>query len=666
LQKSFSTFHLLPLLVFLFLFADVAYAQQIPEPIPGSPVTLQNAPQRDTSNKTNTSSWTSERAVITYRSQYSEKRHAPDTGLQFFHRRLFTRSWLRNLGNHGSPVVNMLFTPEYRVGPSLGYHVFDAYRFNPDSLRFYNTTRPYSSFTYQLGSRAEQTADLLHTQNIRPNWNFAIQYRKITSPGYFKVQRTNHDLGSLTSNYQSLNQRYQLFGSFVYNKLQHDENGGIVADSFLSEEAFDDRLTIPVRYQQDDYSTRRSSVTTLQRDFSFQLRHGYTWGRTDTLFNEDSTRYTFKLIPRFSIAHRLKLASHKYQFKDLLPDSLQYIEYFRQGFRQEDSLFTEQRWAYVDNGLTLNGFLGPAERQLLFSAGIGNRFDRFTTDFARGTDREDVISNYITGELKKEALEDNQWSYNANAKFFFTGSAAGNLDLSADINKEISEKIGSVAIGFGQRIQNAPYSYTIYQNQYFKASHSYNKETVTRLFATVNNDPLRLGAGIRNYLLTNYIYINESLQFDQSADAFNITQIWLKKAFTLGIWSLDNEVVYQQKAGAAPINIPAVMGRHQLSLQTYLFGNALKVATGFDVRWHTPYEPAGYAPLFNRFHYQDSYTAVNAPEVAVFFNFKIKNFRAYVMGDQLQQLFTPNVVNAPGYPAQDAMIRFGFNWVMIN
>ena len=666
MQRAGFTFYPFIAVLFLSGLSLRSLAQQIPAPVPGAPVTLQNAPQRDTSNKTNTNTWKDESARISYKRLYTQKIFHPDTSLHTFHRRTFAHSWLRSLGNHGAPVVNLLFTPEYRLGPTLGYHAFDVYRFNPDSLKFYNTTRPYSSFSYQLGSKAEQTAELLHTQNVQPNWNFAVQYRKITSPGYYKVQRTNHDLGNLTTNYESRDQHYQLYGAFVYNKLQNDENGGIVSDSFLTEESFDDRRTIPVRFQEDAFSTRRSAVTTLQRDFSFLLLHSYTLGRTDTLYSEDSTQYTFKLIPRFRVTHRFQATSEKYQYKDLFPTRDRYLSLFEKDFSNEDSVFTQQKWFYVDNALMLNGFLGTAEKQLLFSAGIGNRFDRFRTEYGEGNESDEIISNYLTGELKKEALEPNQWSYIANAKFFFTGNAAGNFLLNAFIGKQISERIGAVQIGFEQRLNNAPYNYTVYRNQFHRADKTYNKESVTQLYATVRNEPLKLAAGIRNYVIANYIYLNQKQQFDQFADPFNLTQIWAQKMFRLGIWVLDNEVVYQQKAGAAPVNVPAVMGRHQLSIETYLFGNALKVATGFDVRWHTRYEPAGYAPFFNRFYYQQGYSVSNAPEVALFFNFKIKNFRAYIMGDQLQQFFTRNTITAPGYSLQDAMLRFGFNWVMIN
>jgi hypothetical protein len=665
-KAGFIQFYIIAVICLLLL-GTIAQAQLPSTRVPGAPVTLQNTPQRDTTNKTNSSKWRDEQAVISFQKLYSSKTFHPDTSLHHFHRRIFASSWLRDLGNLGSPVRDLMFTPEPRTGPTLGYHAFDAYRLVADSLYFYNTTRPYSSFSYQLGSKAEQMAQVLHTQNIMPNWNFAVQYRKINSPGYFKIQRNNHDFGGLTTNYNSRRQHYRLNFAFVYNKVQHDENGGIVADSFLTAEGFDDKRTVPVRFQDDAYSTRRSSVTNTLRDYSLLLVHHYTLGKEDTLYNEDSTQYTYRLIPRFRITHRGEVSSHKYEYKDMRPDSLSYVEFFNEGFNARDSVFTQQKWFYVDNALSLNGFLGKADKQVQFSAGIGNRIDKFDTEFGAGNSSRDDFSNYVIGELKKEALEDRQWSYSALAKLFWSGAAAGNLHLHAEISKEISKAIGGVTAGFDQRVNNAPYNFTVYQNRYFqRLGGDYSKESISQIFGSIHNEPLKITAGIRNYLVSNYIYVDEQLNFSQEPTAFSITQLWLRKAFTAGIWVLDNEILYQQKTGVAPLNMPTVMGRHQLSIETYLFGKALKVATGIDVRWHSSYAPAGYSPLLARFYYQESYTVSNAPEAAIFFNFKVKNFRAFVMGDQLQQFFTRNNIAAPGYPAQDALIRFGFNWVMIN
>ena len=654
-------------IIIVLVFFNVSGQAQIrSQPVPGTPATLQNAPGQDTTGKkTNTNEWRNEDAHVSFKRLNSRKNLYPDTSIHHFHRRPFMEQWNRDLGNPGSPIRNLLFTPEYRVGPSLGYHAFDAYRFFPDSLAFYHTYRPYSVFKYQLGSRAEQIAEILHTQNIQPNWNVAAQYRKINSPGNYKIQRTNPDFGNLTTNYKSRDQHYQLYGALVYNKIVHDENGGIVADSFLDNESFGDRKTIPVNFQRDQYSIRRSSVTNLQRDFTMLLLHHYTIGKRDTIYNEDSTKLAQRLVPRFRITHKFQLSTEKYQFKDVFPDSFRYAELFNQQFGSNDSVFTEQKWFYVDNEIRLNGFLGKAERQLEFSAGLGIRNDQFKTAWHIGETYRSFFSNYITGEIKKEALQSSQWSYDANLKLFLTGETAGSFVIGASAEKGLYSS-WDIKAGFEQRLNNAPYNYSIYQNQYYQILKDYDKETVTQIFGTIANDDIRLNAGVKNYLITNYIFINPQQQFDQYSDAFNITQLWLQKAFRVGIWVLDNEIAYQQKAGEAPVNIPSVMGRHQLSIETLLFGNALKIATGIDARWHSAYKPAGYSPFFNRFYFQDTYNLNNPQEVALFFNFKVKNFRAYIMGDQLQQMFTRNLISVPGYPLQDAMIRFGFNWVMVN
>ncbi|RYZ55475.1 MAG: hypothetical protein EOP49_02770, partial [Sphingobacteriales bacterium] len=328
--------------------------------------------------------------------------------------------------------------------------------------------------------------------------------------------------------------------------------------------------------------------------------------------------------------------------------------------------FMAQKWFFVNNEVTLNSFFGPLERQFQFSAGIGNRFDRFATDYGIGEESSDEISNYLTGTLRKEALQPQQWTIDANAQLYLTGVAAGNLRLSATISKQISERIGAFTTGFQQNVNNAPYNYTVYRNRYFDQRRDFDKESITQFYGLIRNKRLGISAGARNYILANYIYLNQSGAFSQRTSPFNISQVWLSKVFYFGHFVLDNEATFQNVMSDGPVNLPALAGRNQLSYETYVFGNALKIATGIDIRWHTAYDPAGYNPFYNRFFFQEGYRVSNYPEAAVFFNFKVKNFRAYLMGDQLQHMFTTNNIAAPGYPTQDPMIRFGFNWVMVN
>jgi len=664
-----------PLLLFLCLLigGNISFAQ-----LSGQGTTSPTgAPNKDTSMaKTNTNSWKNYTTRTSYKKLNSEKVYYPDTSLHTFHRRPFSQAWQQDMGNLGSPTQNLLFTPEDRLGPTLGYHVFDVYRFLPDSLCFYNTNRPYSEFTYQLGSKLEQMASVLFSANVKPNWNFTFDYRKVNSPGYYKIQRTNHDAVYLSSNYKSLNQHYELYAGIIYNKMQQDENGGITADSQLLYQDYADKQTMDVAFENPNYSITRSSVTNMQRDFTIMLQHGYTWGKTDTFYSQDSTQYTYKLKPRFRITHKMELSTEKHEFKDLVPDSTRYAAtgLFNHGFINgdfytpgQDSVLSQQKWFWIDNRILINGFVGKPGNELAFSAGAGNRLDQFTTAYGTGSTQSNLTNNYLVGEIKKEALHPGEWFYQANTQFFLTGSEAGNFLLHASLGRELKNNWGDLVAGFQQSLNSAPYNYTIFETEYDTITKSYNKESVTQVYATISSPKLRFSVSFHNYLINNYIYINQQELPAQYSNSFNISQLSVRKVFKVWKFYLDNEFAYQQVTADAPINVPALLGRHQLSIESDMFKTSLRVATGIEVRYNTSYYAAGYDPFFNRFYYQNTYYTGNSfPVASVFLNFRVKRFRAYIMGDQLQEFFFKNNINYHGYPAQDAMVRFGFVWMMVN
>lgn len=659
-----------------------------------TPTTMPTSNQRDTTaNKSNTNTWKSEDANMYYEVLGSAKLLTPDTSLHNFQRRPFIQPWARDLGNPGSPIYNLAFTPDYRVGPTLGYHIFDAYRFDLDSLQYYNTNRPYSVFNYTLGSKLEQVAGILHTQNIKPNWNFMAQYRKVNAPGFYKVQRNNTDNFALSTNYKSLNKRYTLYAGMVYNKQQHDENGGIVNDSELNDLTYVDRRTVDVAYQNTAYSITRSAISNMQRDFGVVLQHSYTWGPVDTTYNEDSTQYTYKVHPRFSITHKLQLSTEKHIYKDLAPDSVRYTSLFNVAFAHTgtpyyiiggDSVVTQQKWFWVDNKIMLNGFLGKAANPLQFSAGVGNRYDEFivTPAYLVELDRSKVVSNYLTGEIKKEALKEGQWGYGATAKLFATGQYAGNSNIDAMIGRDFKNSTFGFVAGFQQQLGSSPYAYSTYENRYVQRNWSFNDESITNVYATIESRKFNLAGGVRNYLLNNYIYLDGNRTPAQYNIAFNVSQAWVRKMFRLGNFYLDNEIIYQQSVDNAPINVPQLMGRHSASYERAMFKRALKIATGVEVRYNTSYHPAGYDAQLNRFYYQNKTYVTNIPELSAFLNFRVKHFRAFIMADQVQQLFAKNAIlfvaptvtnfsgsgltNTPVYATQNFMIRFGFSWVLIN
>jgi hypothetical protein len=667
-----------PLVLLLLFLASCrqAFAQQ-PE-LPGQPITLENAPQRDTTNTKPVSDWDETAPRVYYRYAHSAQTFLPDSGIRAFHRRPNTLPWRRDLGNLGSPIRPVYFEPQNRrIGPSLGITAFDALRLDPDSLAYWNTTRPYTIFSFSLGSRREQLAQILHTQNLRPYWNVAVMYRKTVSEGFYKIQRTNHDNGAVTTTYTAPGLRYTLLAALAYNKEQHDENGGITSEAFLDSSIFSDRRTVPVRFQTNGFGGNiRSPVANTLRDVAVVIQHGYTLGRIDTLWSADSSSYDLQLRPAFRIAHRLDVGTQRHRYTDLRPDSLDYTGIFEQDFSSRDSVVAQQRWAWVDNAVVLSGYADRLLHGLQFSAGAGVRVDAFKTRVVQDPDeRETVISPYLTGSLSNirelatgvDTLPPPKWQYRADVKLFVAGTAAGNFLLSARVGRDLGDRIGTVEAGFSQSLSQAPYAYRYYRNQFYQRTTELAGESKTAVWGHITSPRLAGSAGVRLWLLGNYIYVNERQEFAQHAPVFNIAQGFVRKTFSFGKAVLENEVVVQNVTGAGPVNLPFLAGRQSLAYETDLFRNATRAAVGLELRYHTPYDADGWSPFFGRFFYQDGTRVSNVPEATVFFNFRVKRFRASLAGDQLQQLvWKRNVITSPGYPMPSAMFHFGFSWGLVN
>ncbi len=109
-----------------------------------------------------------------------------DTSINDFYKRFPVPPTYHYLGNPGNAATPIVFSPAIGAGFDPGFHAFDVYKWKPENVRFFNTTRPYTELGYVLGSQTQQLVDIIHTQNLKPYWNIVFQYRLINSPGFFK------------------------------------------------------------------------------------------------------------------------------------------------------------------------------------------------------------------------------------------------------------------------------------------------------------------------------------------------------------------------------------------------------------------------------------------------------------------------------------------------
>ena len=321
---------------------------------------------------------TEDSITIYYRFFDSTRNRFLDSSISDFGLRFPVPSQYVYLGNVGTAAHSLLFNPNLKPGFDAGFHAFDIYRLKISDTRFYQTTRPFTELGYLIGAKGEQMINVVHTQNIKPNFNMALQYRLINSPGEFQNQNTNHSSYRLNGNYQSRNKRYTVYGIYLVNNLNASENGGLQRDTLLGDYRYTNRFVIPTRLSGDSNLLRNpfnSKITTgnVYNEKTFLLRQQYDFGQSDSINVNDSTVIRL-FYPRFRLQHTLTSSKNQYEFRDNYFGARKltfYQGYF--GYQDttiSDSVLSRDAWSHLQNDFSIISFPEKNNLNQFIKAGI--------------------------------------------------------------------------------------------------------------------------------------------------------------------------------------------------------------------------------------------------------------------------------------------------------
>jgi len=614
---------------------------------------------------------------ITVRFRYldSTRNYSLDSSVADFTRRFPIPATNIYLGNTGTASRSILFSPTLRPGWDPGFHAFDIYKWTIEKARFFHTTRPYSELNYQLAAKSEQIIELIHTQNIKPNWNILMQYRLINAPGFFNNQKANHNNYLVTSRFQSINTRYTNYFILAGNKLQSGENGGIKNTSDLDDPELNDRFVIPTKMGGEPNSSRNffsTDVGTGNRynEFTVLFRQQYDLGKKDSLVTDSTVIPLF--YPRLRFEHTFQYGQFKYQFRDLVADSAFYKDYYGSDF--PDTIHTFERkdqWKELINDFSIYQF--PDAKNLQQFIKLGAAIQTLKQEVP-------VQKSYynVFGHAEYRNKSRNQkWDIEANGKLYFTGLNAGDYSAYASLQRAIGKKIaGYVQLGFENVNRTPSYIFNGRSSFYLlPAAIDFKKENTTHLFASLYQAALKLRLSGHYYLLTNYTYIKDYYKLNQFGSIFNVLRITAEKTIKLGKrWKWYADIYFQQAVGNAPVNLPLVFTRNRIAYEGNLGFKNLDMTLGLEMRYHTAYKADGYSSVLGQFFYQDSIRIKNPlPDISAYLHFRIRSFKAYIRTENLNTArvnggfgFTNNNLEVPGYPYPGLLIRVGIYWSFVN
>ena len=605
--------------------------------------------------------------AISFRFLDSVRRNPIDSSVNDFDKYFSVPSAYQYLGNNGAAAFPLIFKPFAKPGFDAGFHAFDIYKFKLEETKFYRTTGPFSMLGYQIASGKEQMIQAIHTQSPRPNMNFGFEYRLISAPGLFVTQNTNHNNIRFSGAYVGKRKRYNSSLIGISNAIKASENGGITSDAFLLDPNRKERFSIPVNlggalpYQPNPFQASVKTGNTYKERIFF-LRQSYDVGKRDSVaINDSTTEYLF--YPKLRMQHTLTLSTNTYRFKDASGDSLLYKNWYGIHFpKLIDTLELFEIWRSVTNDFSLLQFPDTKNSGQFFLAGASLQNLRATLK----NTHYNFYNVMLHGEYRNRT-RNKLWDVLLKGEYYLNGLNSGDYNVQGNVSRYLNKKLGDVNLYFNNVNRTPSFIFDNRSSFNLGNVNNYKKENITSFGATATNPYLNLG--FNNFLLTNYAYFSDYYRTKQYNKPINILQVFASKKIKLRKnINYYADATLQQTDKAAPIRVPFIFTRSRIAYEGSLYKN-LRVSTGLEVRYYTPYKANNYSPVLGQFAPQDSVTISNKPDISAFLHFRIKGFTAYLRAENLNTAsfrngfgFVDNNFAAPHYPTPGLMIRLGIRW----
>lgn len=587
------------------------------------------------------------------------------TGIQNFSLLVQPKNPRVSTGVLGLAARPLLFEPVKTIGFDAGFHALDVYALTHEDIRFYRARTAFTSLYYVSGGDKEQVLKIIHTQNVKRNWNVGANFNRIGSNGDYTHQRGDDLNGAIFSWYQSPDKRYNLWVDAIFNTLKAQENGSI-----LKEDIFEDSSLTLVDKKAE--SVRLTSARQLWRKNTFMLKHSYFIGRIDSTGNFASQ----SIVPTNKITHTLTYNKNSYSFKKDEID--QYGVLPRDAV---DPVFTNDSTdvKHLQNEFVYSFFLRAKgnsflKNELKINAGIRHDYYHYqqfgkyrdTTDFYRYTSTFQNLT--LLGSLGYRFS--NRVDFNLDVQQIAQGKQAGDFLYEAKSNVLLGNAAGRIVLG--AYIQNKSPE-EIYK-RYFGNHHHWNTGSGFDRTKTVNlafnylNDKLNIDAGANYYLINNYLYfagddaVSGNIVPMQESGSISLLKISIGKRFTFRSFHLDGYVVYQKTDFTDVLRTPTWYTFNSIYKEQTFF-KALKTQIGFDVRYNSTYNAVSYAPAVSQFYNGPVVKLGSKPVVDVWVKAGLRRANLFLKYDYANQgLLSNGYYTVNRYPMPDRMLKFGVSW----
>ena len=541
-----------------------------------------------------------------------------------------------NLGEIGTAHHQLAYEPLNRRGFDIGVHQMDLYWWKEDDIRFFDVSKPYTHTYYSQAGQDELTFLGTFSSKMAKRGNWSMDFRRISHDGTYFHQQSRHTNLSISAWLPTKNKRYTGLFAYWHNVFKQENNGGITADTLANDGLFTVRDAVPVNLSDAESEYREDG-------YAYSSYYNVVKRR----IGKDSSDIV-ETIP-FTIYHRIAYSNYELKYSDGSPaaDSSYYGNFQTNNNGIRNFISYQKLKNTVKFRLNFKGFL---------EAGIEHSYYNLNQE-----PQDTVLNNlFLVGDWDLELDKNQRYGLNVKAHLGLLDNGAdylinGNLYL--DFGKIGQLAVSAVNQGYNPNLLQ----HRLYVSQDKVWENNFVKTIESNLSATYRYASY-FEATARYHLINNLIYYDTLATPQQISTPVNIGQLMLQGNINFGSFYLENSVLLQQVSDNI-LRLPTLASKHSLYFQGFIFKKAMFAKIGIDARYNTGFLMDRYQPLVGQFYQQNDQTITNPIIFDVFFNFKVRTFRAFVKAENINNFITNTVYFAsPFYPMRDGTIRFGVSW----
>lgn len=578
------------------------------------------------------------------------KLHPFDTTITYFqqydpltyHNKLYS-----TLSNIGLAAKNQVFSPTLTPRYSTEIESFNSYVLTNQEVKYYELKQPFTELFYVMGSKKEQNLGVAFTREIFKGFKFGLDFALNSSPGPYKNSKSNDTRVYFTAMYQTSNKRYGVLANYLRNKLEMQENGGIVYDSVFEQNLETDRRVIPVNLNNAKNLVKNSGV--------------YIEQYFNLLRPLDKKGNRSRKIDVGSISHSFQYVRNQLIYTDAEITSSFYIGHLPpiDSASTYDSIY-QQRISNTLKWSSLGYQETPEEKHFYLYFGItqNHLIQSFAYDSVNSTYNQLIPLAGMGINIGKS------FYLNVDAKFVTGDYNGGDYQISGQLIQFLGRKdknIGEFSADLTLSSKTPEWYFNKYNSNHYRWNNSFKKEQYSILGAKYSYRDISIGG--KFYTFVNYSYFNDSMQPAQIEKGETVMQLFVEGTIPWRSVGVNTRVVYQKTSQPNQIRLPKLTGTMDLYFQHTIFKKAATLKTGFQVTYFTAYYADAYMPELRVFYLQDEKKIGNYPYVDFYVTLVVKRARMFFKWAHLNGYLNDNrYFSSPHYPSRDARLYFGVSW----